>query len=541
MLHALGPMALAAVLSAAPVQSGASPGEPLAEREERLELFRDLVAAIRERHAFSEQTEKNLGRAWSDHLPGLEAEFAAASTPEALTAAVWHLQNSLHDRHCFFFAKDPGAWLTLGFEAQVEWVEDKPVFFVARIIDPGIAGAISPGDLLQELGGVPADRFLEAFELVSNANNPRGIAHDVAAHLGSRLGALSGAREGEAVPARFSSRATGASISTTLSWRRPPPPRPRTTSPNGPIDYDSAACANLPEPGYGPYSLQERGIRWCLYTSRQAPYDAHPIVRQLSFDYTSGPGPAAHLLRAERRWLELALAALPAARGVILDLRENTGGNDAAWFLDWWAPGPYANHFVDFVLYRDFERFRQANPAGFSGRDLGLYRGALESRAPGQRFWRHQPFFGRPEGCGPDQRCVPAHRVTSLPVALLVGPRCMSACDSFAQIFRENRFGPLVGEPPSAAYSLRAELPVTLPRSRRRIGVLHLAFSREQSGRTGEYLEGRLLELDQPLPRTFENRERYGQALVDAALRAFAADASSAEPEAAGEVDSSPR
>ncbi|MGI5860721.1 MAG: S41 family peptidase [Myxococcales bacterium] len=207
---------------------------------------------------------------------------------------------------------------------------------------------------------------------------------------------------------------------------------------------------------------------------------------------------------------------------MILDLRDNTGGNDSAWFLDWWAPRPYANHFIDYVLYEDFEQFRRARPVGLSGRDFDLYRKAHESRAPGQRFWRRQPFFGRPEGCTPDQRCVPGHPVTALPVALLVGPRCMSACDSFAQVFRENRFGPLVGEPPSAAYSLRAELPVRMPRSGKWLGTMHLAYTREQSGATGESLEGRLLELDRLIERTFENRERYGLLLIDAAIEALA-------------------
>jgi hypothetical protein len=105
-------------------------------------------------------------------------------------------------------------------------------------------------------------------------------------------------------------------------------------------------------------------------------------------------------------------------------------------------------------------------------------------------------------------------------VALLVGPDCVSACDSVTRIFSEYDFGPLIGEPTAAAYTFaRTELPVAI--GELDLGLLSIAVSYEVSGKTGRRIEAMPIEIDRAIPRTFANRSEYGRLLVDAARDAL--------------------
>ncbi len=136
-------------------------------------------------------------------------------------------------------------------------------------------------------------------------------------------------------------------------------------------------------------------------------------------------------------------------------------------------------------------------------------------------FATPRPFFCKHDTeCDWDNRYVPSHRVTNSKIALVVGPRCRSACDSIAQLFSENHFGPLVGEPTSAGYTtVRLRRPVVV--HGKTLGALSFAFTREISGVTHEAIEGVPLKIDVPIDRTFENRERYDRELVDGAIKAL--------------------
>ena len=99
--------------------------------------------------------------------------------------------------------------------------------------------------------------------------------------------------------------------------------------------------------------------------------------------------------------------------------------------------------------------------------------------------------------------------MTALPVALLVrAPLHERVRQSFAQVFSR-------GTASGRWSASRRRRPIRcapscgeMPRAEKWLGTMHLAYTREQSGATGESLEGRLLELDRLIERTFENRER---------------------------------
>ncbi len=123
--------------------------------------------------------------------------------------------------------------------------------------------------------------------------------------------------------------------------------------------------------------------------------------------------------------------------------------------------------------------------------------------------------------CAWDNRYVPMHRVTTAPVALLVGPGCVSSCDSVARAFAENHFGALAGEPTAAGYTTQRMKLTVKSAAGEEIGAIRIAVSSEISGLTGKDIEAVPIVLDYPLDRTFDNRDTYDASLVDAAVRSF--------------------
>jgi len=281
----------------------------------------------------------------------------------------------------------------------------------------------------------------------------------------------------------------------------------------------------------------------------------------------------ADLVQADYFALKGQLAALGRTnrlKGVLVDLRDNHGGNNPNWFLDWWASGPYKDHFLYVRLDNELAHAWHKDLARTSNvtrrAQIQRYLAAMAHRKSGQQFMGPMPFFCVKPDCSGPNLYRPTHRVTRAPVALITGPGCHSSCDEIAQVFSDYDFGPLVGEPTSAGYTtVRIPVPITLPmvrsvgptshpaarsarsvgpashpaarpsrlagrsfRSQRpsrplNLGVLHIALSYEVSGRTGKPVEAVPLHLTRWVPKTFANRKRYSRLLVDAAITALKA------------------
>ena len=515
-LRALGAAALLTLMAAcgAPARPIASRGPPIAAPKKEPSLFETLVADVRAHHVFSEQTQKNLGRRWEEALPVLEREFAEAKTDAALTVALTHFVSSLHDAHCSFDPDGPAKVVALGVRADVEWKDGKPRFYISRVDDAN-KDRVAPGDAIRSIDGVAERDLVAHFLDVSRQNNLRSVALDVAEHLTRRRSTSSLTAEGDVSRWVVASSKTHADEMLTLTWTKAS--RHEVSFDEFAIDYERPWCSTLAARGYGPYEVTVRGMNFCVYASQVEPYKSHPIVRQFSFLYLSSEGEtehAQHRVRADHDLLARELGRL-APKGVLLDLRDNHGGNDPNWFMDWYGSGPYVDRFVLERLAPDLDTPDKLEAVGAGY--VKEYLKELHDRTPDQTFMKPRPFFCKGDDCAWDNRYVPAHRVTKAPVALLVGPRCVSSCDSVAQLFAENHFGPLVGEPTAAAYTTnRIHRPIVV--HGKTLGTMNLAFTREISGKTHEPIEAVPLAIDVPIDRTFENRDAYDKLLVDAAI-----------------------
>jgi hypothetical protein len=203
-----------------------------------------------------------------------------------------------------------------------------------------------------------------------------------------------------------------------------------------------------------------------------------------------------------------------------VDLRDNVGGNQPEWFLDWYAPAPYADMFTTLRILPELDdaKFRE-RVANFDDDFYAWYRRAAAGRPVGSEIRR--AFQCATPGCDGDNRWVPSHRIVDAPVALLVGPECGSSCAHFAHVFDENDFGPLVGAPSSSGYTdLRLAYSVQL-KSGRELGTIGLALSINTSGKTGEPLEGAEVHVDYPVEAPLDGARSNDDVLVDTAIRAL--------------------
>ncbi|MCD6498802.1 MAG: hypothetical protein J7M25_10965 [Deltaproteobacteria bacterium] len=605
------------------------------DRGMRLALFNHLVAVIERLHVFSTQTDHNLGFTWKQGLPDLRRAFEQADSLPKLVAALWYLGNSLHNPHCYYMPPKPlsgksghrggvqGAGgrssadaihlrrLNPGFVLGVEWIQAKTQrrrqrssagrtlapssprgharYFVRTILDHSLDATLAVGASLLSYDGIPATRLARTFHLWSNENNWFSISRAVASRLSFRY--VVGPTPAPSTW-RFSDPRRGKTITVTRPWRRPPKQRGPAWAESG-IPYGKRCSRLLPRRNYGSsYRLVTRGIGYCLYASKARRYRPYPIVRQYTFLYSNLTRHArrttmADLVQADYFALKGQLAALARTnrlKGVLLDLRDNHGGNNPNWFLDWWASASYKDHFIYVRLDDELAQAWHKDLAKTSNvtrrAQIQRYLAAMAHRKSGEQFMGPMPFFCVEPDCSGPNLYRPTHRVTRAPVALLTGPGCHSSCDEIAQVFSDYDFGPLVGEPTSAGYTtVRIPVPITLPmagsvgpashpaarsarsfgpvshpaaRSARSVGpashpaarpsrlagrfsgsqrpsrplnlgTLHIALSYEVSGRTGKPVEAVPLHLTRWVPKTFANRKCYSRLLVDAAITALKA------------------
>ncbi len=491
--------------------------ESVSTEDERLKLFQRLVGMVRAYHVFSPNTEKNLGKTWEESVPVLKAEFAAARTDAALSVALVHFGNSLHDVHCVFRPARNGPRIRLWANVGVERVNGAFQFYVdsfSKRAPEALKKQLAVGDILESVDGVPARDLVKLHEFDSNMNDWELIALDTSRFLTWRRTVATPLRDGAISTWVVRPRAGGPSRTVEMIWS---PPNNSDEGDDTALDYASNECVSLDKKTYGAYSLTGRGYRSCVYTSTAPKYRDYPIVRHTSFRYDEFPhGPLTDF--------EMIRAALAKAKpkGVIVDVQENAGGMNPNLFLEWWADKPYVDSETHMVLSEALANETEGTPTADNMPTAvkKWYAKELHDRASNQRFTRGRPFMCKSTTCEWDNHYAPTHRVTKAPVAVIVGPGCASSCDAFVWHFSHERFGPLVGRRPMAGYTThRTHIDLSLRPGGPNLGRIDFASSFDTAPGDTVSIEGASVPLDAEVPLTFENRETFDRLQVDAAIR----------------------
>ncbi|MGZ3454058.1 MAG: S41 family peptidase [Polyangiales bacterium] len=490
--------------SVAPSASVAAP-PVFPDATARRVLLRELVADIRRLHVFAPQTAKNLGRTFDDDLPEIEREIAAADSKAKLQTALRHLGFALHDSHASYIAVGRESWVALPLRFGATWDGSAARFYVSRVVDPKAVADVQVGDVLVSVDGVPAAELLKRHALESPGTNWRTIGWDVARHLAVRDGASG---ETQLVLAD----AKGKSRTLVVSWR----PIEDEGWDDFAVGYAKDDCLGRPAVDYGSnYTLTAVGRGFCLYVSTEPKHRRYPVVRYVSFFYGAVAEDPRSQVRADHDSLRSHLAQVAGLEGILLDLRDNHGGNNANWFLDMFAPGPYVDHFFRIPAHPELTD-ALLEPTTLRGSRRERYLSAVSKGGDVV-----MPPRCRNGSCDWDNRYVPLHRVADVPTALISGGTCGSSCDVFAQIFDEYDFGPLVGETMAAGYPGVRYRREVRTKEGELLGALTLMFGLDVSGKSKQELEGVPLHIDVPLARTIENLGRYDAMLADASIKAL--------------------
>jgi hypothetical protein len=436
-------------------------------------MFERLVGEIRKHHVFSNVWPEV---DWARELPVLERELLGARNRRELLLALCHLSNSLRDGHLTFSAcpnaDGPQTRLGIPVAFSAAGRSDAPHFIISQA---EASSGVAPGDVLLEYDNVPSEALLEHFRLELNAASANVRVEQLTTFLNRRYTLGREALEGEPVP--FTVRHGAHVVSAQLAWRAAdavnPPPAP------------GLGCA-APVRDYGAgYTLVEVGAHVCLYRASRAPFASHPIVRQISFLYKGAE------FKADRERIRAFLARVPRVDGVLLDLRDNGGGRAAEYFLPWYASGPYQGAKEWVHLDRELTDRKRLLMALRHDAAVDEYLRRAES---GVRWWV-RAFDCATGNCPAGPETARSQRVTSAPIALLLGPGCRSACDMFAAIWTRQGFGPTIGAPPAAMYtSLRYPLAVTLGDAW--LGDFEIALCGLRLEGDALWLEGRSLSMD---------------------------------------------
>ncbi len=498
-----------APLTPAPAAKAATleTSEPL-----RLQLFAELEAKVREVHVFSPNTEKNLGFTWQDEVPQLREEFRRASSRPALQEALFHFDASLHDTHCRYRPEGNDARLRLPLRLEAFANGDAAELRVTSVRTKAAAKGIAVGDVLASFDGVVARDLVHTHRNVSNMNQWPLVAEEVARYLTRRRLSNTTLRAGARSTLALVG-ADGAAKQVTLDWEESGAQGDSDFS----ADYADKSCGpETPEYGHG-YQIAARGHGACVYASKDPGFAGYPIVYQWTFRYWNDEAVGQYVL-ADQALLQSTLARL-APRGVVLDVSHNGGGNNPNLFLDWWAPHPYVDMYTRVRLIPALHTEAQVDQVlrNMGGATTRSYLAELLTHAQGAKFTKARPFACPEAGCDWDNRYTPSHRVTTAPVALVVGGGCNSACAAFVLQFERARWAPLVGTSSMAGYTThryKHELPEGL-------GSLDFASSEDAASADGPSVEGLPTQLTDTISQTWANRGEYASLLVERAIAAL--------------------
>ena len=470
--------------------------------------FNRLVTTIKAHRYISKDGLARLETTWEEELDKSRKVFQSAKSLAEVYYALLSLANSAHDAHGGFDLDrlppflNPSEWpgyeiKSLRFQPRYATGSDAVEFVV---ID-GIEGVVEAGSVLQSVNGGPVDRVRRSFyPWFHRGSSPHWLDQLFAEWLSRRHPSLSPPPNEDVQTYEFLLK-SGDKIYPKLTWQKVKscrPPHPICT-----------LCESVPEYKKG-FTLEFKGLNYCIF--RPTDRNNVAVVHMLSFDYPAGkPPPSCFPEKYKqsniesdprndppRSWRERDHEALidklhdldkNGVEAFVFDLRRTGGGIFHPDLISHFTAKDYSittksfhyssafrNPDDDWAVLERRDRTLGMGPFPHEIMNLckrpgpstiGIRYPIRELRSykrhhPNSVFSRPIPFFCKTKGCYPADARYSGVEKPLGPVALILGPRCGSACDQFASILVDNDIvATSVGLPTagaSAPYRIRIPL-----------------------------------------------------------------------------------
>ncbi|MBI2896134.1 MAG: hypothetical protein HYY06_21430 [Deltaproteobacteria bacterium] len=512
--------------------------------------FDRLASAIESVQHISHDGLARLGTSWVEERDRARQRFVGACSLEDAYLALVSLGNSFHDAHSRLWALDPElvpslppVMIDLSVRAEVEGDDVRYVVTRSGVTEIPVGSMVRGMDR-------EAARTLERdhVEWFAMGSSPDGLRTDLARWMTHRFPwAEPTPRPGDTSALEIVRPDEMATV-VELEWEEPPPgggpgagcPPFGWACAEGSDDYEEME-AELTGINYCVYETDEPDLRIVRYRSfyYPAPWDEEeiaclvPRLDDLSYELTEAElrsmrGPMDVMRRDEEELLEA--LELAGVRRLLFDVRENGGGDFDPELAGHFTRAAYRIPTKAFyyapAFVADPALIRQADIylATVDGDPISDPAGRIIdwlADHPDATYSRPFAFFCRTDDCSAEEATYePSDRAAPFETVVLTGPGCLSSCDDFVSIMRDNGIARTAGSPSGAAdspFRYESVLPLEDGTELRIVQTVGVSF---RPGLDDVTLEAHPPPVDFPVPPTAENRGR----MLDAVLAAVSWD-----------------
>lgn len=441
--------------------------------KDRSKTFEELVTQLQQFEIPSLRGMNRIHTTWEKELAKTKLRFMEAKSKEDVYYALLSLKNSMHDYHSKPLI-DPGVKPADG-RAQLP-IKLRPVFrdgAVQYIVEISNEKLIKPGYILKNLDGKTPREWEVFFLEWVNSTSPEYINLLVSKWLTERdSDRLPIPLLGSPALLTFFDPKTQTEIKVELKWIT----SDIKPSPEGCLNGEFSS-------DYANYKPQFQGLNFCVFTNVKGYF----VIKYFSFFYdfsdniprlwnkfpemsfkpkhfSSGRSAGSEIAAQDQEQIrKLLLKHNP--EKVLFDVRENYGGDVFPSFISLFTKKPFSllKRQVIFSTYmKDHADFLKES---LNIGDKEMLPLAFQDQEQGDKTSRLFPFFCLSKECEPEEALIPPNPFSknNFKVFVLTGPRCVSSCDQFVAIMKDNGIAKIVGLPTNGGHSpYRAFLPMRL-------------------------------------------------------------------------------